>query len=404
MKNRENQKPIQSLKQYQEQIREIVQGRMRSAVLDMVHQLFEDELEILCGPRYDREAECSRAGSDKGSVYVSGQRVAVRKPRVKRDGKDVEVQTYSSLRNYDLLSERIKEHMLRGVSTRDYEPLLDEISNGTGIKKSSVSKAFVKASRGALEEFNSRDLSDIEAVSMMIDGVGFGDRTVIVALGIDVKGKKYVLGLREGSTENWELCTDLFENMISRGLRREKYLFVIDGSKALRKAIKKTFGEDAFVQRCVRHKERNIIKYLPKERHKEFRRRWKKLHGSANIQIALKEYAELVHWLGQINHAALESLQEANRETLTVIRFNVPPLLKTTLLSTNPIESAFSYTQYRVARIKNWRSSPDQIGRWAATVLFEAETRFRTIKGHMHLQKLKEELKNLTIEKQSEVA
>jgi len=405
MKNTEYQQSFQSIKDYQAQIHEIVAGRMRTAVMDMVVQLFEDELYHLCGPRYGREAECSRAGSDPGSIYVNGQRVSIKKPRVKKGGKDVEVKTYSALRNYDLLSERIKEHMLRGVSTRDYEPLLDEISGGTGLKKTTVSKAFVKASRGALDDFNSRDLSQLNITAIMLDGVGFGDRTVVVALGIDSEGKKHILGLREGSTENWELCTDLFENLISRGLQPDdKYLFIIDGSKALRKAIAKTFGKDAVVQRCVRHKERNIKKYLPKERHRDFSRRWKKLHGSANYHIALREYAELVHWLGRINHSALESLEEAKKETLTVIRFNIPPLLKKTLLSTNPIESAFSYTQYRVERVKNWRSSPDQVGRWAATILLEAETRFRTVKGFMHLPKLKEELKNLTIEKQNEVA
>lgn len=405
MKNTEYQQTFQSLKEYREQIHEVVATRMRTAVIDMVCQLFEDELYHLCGPRYSREAEFSRAGSDKGSIYANGQRVSIKKPRVKKGSKDIEVKTYTALRNYDILSERIKEHMLRGISTRDYEPLLDEITGGTGIKKSAVSKAFVKASRVALDDFNSRDLSALTITAIMVDGVIFGDRIVIVSLGIDIEGKKHILGLREGSTENWELCADLFENLIPRGLAaEEKYLFIIDGSKALRKAIKRTFGSEAAVQRCIRHKERNIKQYLPKERHKEFSRRWKKLHGSAKYCIAIREYAELVHWLGNINHAALESLKEAQKETLTIIRFNVPPLLKKTLLSTNPIESAFSYTQCRVNRIKNWRSSPDQVGRWAATVLLETEKRFRTIKGFMHLSKLKEELKNFTIEKQNEVA
>ena len=404
MKNIKYQQSFQSLNDYGQQIREIVQGRMKSAVLDLVCQLFEDELHFLCGPRYDRSKKCLRAGSDPGSIYVNGQRVLIKKPRVKKKGQEVEVKTYSALRDYDLLSNRIKDYMLRGVSTRDYEPLLDEISRGTGLKKSSVSKAFVKSSRGTLEDFNSRDLSDLDFISLMIDGVNFGDRTVVVALGIDIKGKKHILGLREGSTENWELCRDLFENLLSRGLRSDqKYLFIIDGSRALRKAIRKVFGSEAIVQRCVRHKERNILKYLSKQRHQEFIRRWKRLHGSASYQTALKEYEDLVRWLGHTNHAALDSLEESEKETLTVIRFNVAPLLKKTLLSTNPIESAFSYTQYRVQRVKNWRSSPDQVGRWAATILLEAETRFRTIKGFMHLPKLKEELKK-TIEKQKKVA
>ena len=299
MKNIKYQRSFQSLNDCRQQIREIVQGRMQTAILDMVYQLFEDELHFLCGPRYDRKAQCSRAGSDPGSIYANGQRVLIKKPRVKKKGREVEVKTYSALRDYDLLSQRIKEYMLRGVSTRDYEPLLDEISKGTGLKKSSVSKAFVKSSRGALDDFNSRNLSDLDFVSLMIDGVNFSERTVVVALGIDIKGKKHILGLREGSTENWELCRDLFENLLSRGLKsHEEYLFIIDGSRALRKAIRKVFGNDCIVQRCVRHKERNIIKYLPKQRHREFGRRWKRLHGSVNYQMALREYEDLVHWLG----------------------------------------------------------------------------------------------------------
>lgn len=405
MENKEYQQSFQSLKDYREQIQEIVAGRMRTAVLDMVYQLFEDELSLLCGPKYSREAEFSRAGSDPGSVYLSGQRVSIKKPRVKKNGKDVEIKTYSALRSYDLLSERVKEHMIRGVSTRDYEPLLEDLAQSTGLKKSSVSKAFVKASRGALDDFNSRDLSKLNLVALMIDGVGFGNKTVIVTMGIDIEGKKHILGLREGSTENWELCRDLFESLISRGLRADdKYLFVIDGSKALRKAIDKVFGSSSAVQRCVRHKERNVLKYLPKERHPEFRRRWKLIHGCVDFYNAEREYNDLVLWLGGINDAALSSLEEANKETLTILKFKIPPLLKKTLLSTNPIESAFSYTQYRVDRIKNWRSSPDQVGRWAATVLLHAEEKFRTVKGFMHLPKLKEELKKLDIEKQRTVA
>ena len=158
------------------------------------------------------------------------------------------------------------------------------------------------------------------------------------------------------------------------------------------------------MQRCVRHKERNILSYLPKERHKEFRRLWKKLHGSADIIIATREYEELVTWLGHINHSALESLEEEKMETLTVIKFKIPPLLKKTLLSTNPIESAFSYTQYRVGRVKNWKKSPDQIGRWAASILIHAEEKFRTIRGFMYLPKLKEELKTIPIANEEEVA
>jgi len=407
MNNKEYQHSFQIVKDVQGQIREIVAGRMRNAVTDMIQDLFEEELLELCGQRYgrDRDKTHYRAGSDKGSILAHGQRVSIRKPRVKKAGKDVELQVYSALQNYDILCDQVLGHAMAGVSTRNYEPLLDEISGSTGLKKSSVSKAFIRASKGALDEINTRDLSAHDFVSVMVDGVGFGDRTVVVALGVTLEGQKLMLGLREGDTENWELCRDLFENLIERGLRVDKpYLFVIDGSKALRKAIKKVFSSKAAVQRCVRHKERNIIKYLPKERHIEFRRRWKKLHGFNDYQAAKREYADLVHWLGHINHAALESLEEAGMETLTVIKFKVPPLLRKSLASTNPIESAFSVSKRKVKRVKNWRSGANQVARWAATSLLEAEKQFRTIKGYQQLPLLVEELKKLSIEKQEGVA
>jgi transposase-like protein len=282
--------------------------------------------------------------------------------------------------------------------------LLDDVAGGTGLSKSAVSSAFVKASRGALDELNSRDLSQYCFVSIMIDGIGFGDRTVVAALGITVTGQKLLLGLREGETENWEVARDLLESLIARGLKHDQpILFVIDGGKALKKAILKVFGPSP-IQRCVRHKERNILRYLPEDRHIEFRRRWKKLHAMNDLAAAMKEYDELVHWLGHINHAALQSLEEAGRETLTVIKLNIPPLLKATLLSTNPIESMFSIQKPKVSRIKNWRSGPNQVLRWAATTLLAAEKRFKKVKGFMHIPKLVEELKTFSVELKKEVA
>jgi len=229
MKSTEHQQSFQIIKDKTSEIREVIEGRMRSAVLDMVYEFFEGELNELCGPRYgrDRGQNCVRAGSDQGSILARGQRVQVRKPRVKHEGHDIELKTYSALQNYDMLCDRVLGHMMSGVSSRNYEPLLDEVAGGTGLKKSSVSKAFKKASQGVLDELNNRDLSKYNFSAIMIDGVGFGKRTVVAALGITNKGKKIILGLREGDTENWELCRDLFENLIGRGQNSDKaYLFV----------------------------------------------------------------------------------------------------------------------------------------------------------------------------------
>lgn len=388
------------------QIREHVEAQLRGAVLSTINELFRQEIDRLCGPRFARKgAELAhRAGSDPGSILAQGQRLQVKKPRAKRAGQELELQTYLALQNYDALSSKVMGQMLTGTSTRDYGKVIEELSGGMGLSKSSVSEAFVRASKGALDEVNSRDLSTFEFVSIMVDGVGFADRTVIAALGITTTGKKLLLGLREGETENWEIARDLFESLIARGLKTSNpMLFVIDGGKALKKAIVKIFGAMP-VQRCVRHKERNIVRYLPEDRQIEFRRRWKKIHSMVDYASAKREYDDLVFWIGHINHAALQSLEEAQEETLTVLRLNVPPTLRSTLLSTNPIESMFSIQKPKVSRVKNWRSGPNQVLRWAATTLLEAEQRFNRVRGHLHITKLVESLKSFAIEQRSEVA
>jgi putative transposase len=394
-----------------DQIREMVHQQVRGAALSLVQGLLMEDVEALCGKVFSRkglEGHC-RGGSDPGSVILQGQRIAVKKPRVKKAGKEVELQTYAALQGYDLLQERIVNHMVNGVSTRDYDELLEEVSGGLGLKKSSVSKAFVRGSREALELINGRDLSFKDPseswMSVMIDGIEFGGSCVIVALGITTSGKKLILGLKKGDTENWEVCKDLLQELAERGLSLDSpMLFVLDGSKALKKAVRKVFGESHPIQRCVRHKERNCLSYLPQQFHPEFRRRWKLLHGMSRFDDAKLEYDRLVHWLGQRNQEALASLEEADMETLTVIQLKAGPLLRKTLCSTNPIESAFSRVRSRTGRVKNWKSGQDQVTRWSASNLLEAEKKFRIIKGHKEISSFLVELKNFNLPSELKVA
>ena len=400
MRNTKNRYSIQVLSDESNQIREVIEGRMRFAIIDMIYALFEEELLGLCGKRHarGRDKRYYRAGSDRGSVLAQGQKLRVRKPRVKGiEGSDIKLKSYSSLQSYDIICDKVLNYAMRGVSSRNYSELLDDIVGGTGLSKSTVSRAFNKSSRKSLESLNGRDLSKNKFSAIMIDGVVFGSRTVVVSLGITDEGKKLVLGLREGHTENWEVCKDLLESLIARGLCEAKpYLFVIDGSRSLRKAIDRVFGERAAVQRCIHHKERNVLSYLPQERHLEFKRRWKMLHGFNDYSSSQREYNNLLSWLSRINHAAFTSLKEAGMETLTTIKLKVSPLLRRTLSSTNPIESAFSIVRDKVSRVKNWRSSADQVMRWAAVSLVEAEKKFRAIKGYKDLNTLEENLKLLT--------
>jgi putative transposase len=398
-----NQVPMAAIANVRVQIRDMLREQMRNSVLEMIQGLFSEEVEELCGKPFSRKLESKnhRGGWDKSSVVLDGERVQVKKPRVRDGEEEVVLETHSAFQEFDMLCERVTKHMLHGVSTRNYEPLLDEVAGSLGLKKSSVSKAFVKGSKQALEEINARDLRPYDFVAIMIDGIGFGERTVVAAIGLTTEGNKLVLGLREGDTENAEVCSDLLTALIDRGLSTSRaILFVTDGGKALKKAIRKVFGIQAPIQRCVRHKERNVIGYLPKANHTEFRRRWKKLHGNISYHVAKKEHQELLDWLGTINDAAMTSLKEAEQQTLTVIKLNVPALLKKTLLSTNPIESAFSVVEYKTRRVKNWKSGTDQASRWAASALLEAEKKFRKVKGFKEIEILVEALKKINIENQ----
>lgn len=405
--NQGYQQSFRVVKDAYSQIQEMVRQKMKSAALSMALELFNEEVEELCGKRFSRKGEerCHRGGSDDGRILVHGQRVKVKKPRVRSGDEEVQLTSYSALNDYDLLCDDVMKHMIAGVSTRDYNGLLEEISGGTGLKKSSVSRAFVKGSKQSLDEINSRDLSKYEFVSVMIDGIEFGSRCVIAALGITIKGEKRIIGLREGDTENSDVCKDLLTSFFDRGLNTViPPLFVIDGAKALKKAIRSVFGSIVPIQRCVRHKERNILSYLPKSYHQEFRRRWKKLHGLVDYKLAEKDYDDLVVWLSRINHAACQSLEEAEMETLTAVKLKVPGQLRKTLLSTNPIESAFSMASSKKIRVKNWKSGENQISRWAAVTLLEAERRFRAVRGYQQIPTLVGELRNLILENKVEVA
>lgn len=210
----------------------------------------------------------------------------------------------------------------------------------------------------------------------MIDGIDFGESMLLVAMGVTETLDKVTLGLKLGSSENAEVCKDLLTSIIERNLDISKnYLFVLDGSKALKSAVVKVFGKDVQIQRCVRHKERNILSYLPVKYHMEFRRRWKLIHSLVNFKEAQKELEKLKYYLKNINLEAHASLEESGEETLTVIKLEASTRIRRTLLSTNPMESIFSQVRGKTYRVKKWRKNTDQITRWSASLLLEIENK-----------------------------
>ena len=267
-----------------------------------------------------------------------------------------------------------------------------------------MSRAFVKGSEEALDSINGRDLSQQSWFAIYIDGISFSRRTVIVAMGITESGHKQLLGLREGDTEHWEVCKDLLASLHERGLSsQDRHLFVLDGSKALRKAVQAVYS-NAYVQRCMIHKERNIVSYLPARHEFEFRRRWKRLHGMHEYTDAQEEYRSLLDWLGKINHQAQHSLLEANEETLTVIRLTAPQKLRKTLLSTNAIESIFASVRAASLRVTNWTGGKNQMVRWTAALLLEAENHLKRIPGYKEIPYFLSQLKNSPLTHQKNVA
>ena len=404
--HRQNQS-FQGFQETQTRIREFVAEEMRGAMLAFVHGLFFEEMEELCGPSFSRKGErgLHRGGWDPGSVVLEGQRLAVKKPRVKQDGQEIPLQTYRALQGFDLLQERVRKQMMAGVSTRDYDGLLDEVAGGLGLKKSSVSKAFIRGSKQRLEVINGRDLSSYRFSALMLDGIEYGGSCVVVALGITTEGKKLVLGLRRGDTENWEVCKDLLQSLIERELAHDiPFLFVLDGSKALRKAVRKVFGDRFPVQRCVRHKERNVMSYLPPSHHAEFRRRFKLVHSMARYSDAKLELERLAYWLKERNLEAAASLEESEGETLTVIALGATAALRRSLSSTNPIESVFSRVRARTRRVRRWRKDTDQIERWAASCLLEAEERMKAIRGAQDLKLFIEEIRKKSLPPETQAA
>jgi putative transposase len=279
-------------------------------------------------------------------------------------------------------------NMVLGISSRNYEEAVEGFVKGYGIKKSSVSRHFVKATAEQMREFLERDLSGLDLVAVFIDGTEFKGHLLVVALGLDKGGKKHVLGLRQGATENATVCTSLLEDMSRRGLDAGKdYLFVLDGSKALRSAVARTFGTDVTVQRCQQHKRRNVLDHLPKEHQHAIDARISAAYKMADYDAAKISLELTVKYVEKLNPSAAASLREGLEETLTVHRLGVMGLLRKTLQTTNPIESCFSIARTITGRIKRWRGD-DMVQRWAVASLLTAEKKFRRVKGYKDIPKL----------------
>ncbi len=365
--------------------------------LGVMHELMAAEVDEVCGPkgRHDSERAATRWSAERGSVTLGGRRVPVERPRMRTPDaeREVPLASYGHFASRDPLTDLVFERIMAGVSCRGFEranePVGEEVeAESRSTSKSAISRAFVERTRTALGELMSRRLDDVRLAAMMIDGLELAGRTHVVALGITTEGVKIPLGLWEGSTENATVATALLSDLVERGLDPEQgTLFVIDGAKALRKAIADVFGARAPVQRCIRHKERNVLEHLPERDRDTVRTRLRSAWAAEEREVGLGGLRLLADELDRSYPDAAKSLREGMEETLTLTRLGITGRLRETLQSTNPCESMIEIVRRIQRNVKRW-SDGDMRLRWTAAGMLEAERQFRRVIGYRDLGKL----------------
>lgn len=373
-----------------------------AAGVEALRKQLISEVEAAVGPRRRRNParEAYRWGQAPSEYVLGGRKVALPRPRVRRrDGGEVTLPSVRAFQDEDPFTERVIEQALVGVSQRGYARSLEPLEESVPVRatsKSAVQRRLVGGTRRLLSEWLARDLSDFQPLILMLDGLELADHTLVVALGIARDGKKRVLGLREGATENATVCTELLQELLERGLRMpERFLAVLDGGKGLRKALRKVFGDSIPVQRCQLHKRRNVGDHLPKEIRPRVDRLMREAYSSASFALAKRRLEQLTRWLEHEGHSgAAASLREGLDETLTVLRLKLPEALRRLLASTNAIENTIGSIRTTTRNVKRWRGG-DMVLRWAGLALREAEARFHRVKGHRHLAALEHALSTL---------
>jgi hypothetical protein len=385
-----------------------IAGTMREGLLAMavtaglgvMSALMEESVTAIAGPkgRHQPGRRAVRHGSEAGSVTLGGRRVPVRRPRVRAaDGSgELPVPAYELFSGTDLLGAMAMERMLAKLSCRRYQAGLEPVgaevtARARSTSKSAVSRRFVKATETALSDLLGRDLSGLDLVALMVDGVHFGDHLCVVALGIGIDGVKYPLAVVEGSTENATVVTDLLTGLRDRGLDVTRpILVVIDGAKALRAGVDAVF-DNPVIARCQLHKVRNVKAKLPDAVAATVTAKMHAAYRSGDHLTALAALEDLARGLDHKHPGAAASLREGLDETLTVLRLGVPPTLARTLRSTNAIESMIEICRDHSANVKNW-SSGSMALRWCAAGMGEAAKQFRRVNGHLHLPALRQAL------------
>jgi len=371
---------------------ELLELAVRSG-LKVLETMLEEDRTAVCGPRYAHQPARAawRGGTVASEVVLGGRKVPLRRPRVRAGGREVALPTFQVLADPDPLNRRVVEQMLVGVATRQYARSLEPIGEGLetrGTSKSAVSRRFVGKTAAQLEAWRSTPLDGLDLVALVLDGVHVAEHCLVVALGIAADGRKHALGVWDGSTENATVCQGLLANLQSRGLRTDRSLLVIlDGSKALRKAVRATFGDAALVQRCQIHKLRNVLEHLPERQRAWVRAILRRAYRGDQVATAHRLLQDLVRRLDDVSPSAAESLREGLDETLTVIGLGLSDRLRRSLATTNAAESLISRTRHVKRNVKRWRGGK-MVVRWVTAGVLEAVRGFRRLKGHADMPTL----------------
>jgi putative transposase len=390
---------------FAERMREGLLAASVAIGLEAMDELVEAEVSELAGPKgkHDRGRSVYRHGSEGGRVTLGGRRVPVRRPRLRTVGggegveREVRLESYDTFASVDLLAEQMVASLLAGLSGRRYEQALEPVGEAveqtaSGISQSSVSRRFITATAERLAAFRSRPLDDQRWLIVFVDGFDFAGHTMVGALGVTADGTKVPLSVVEGSTENASVVRGLITNLRDRGLDTSQgVLFVIDGAKAVAKAIGEVFGDQAVIARCRVHKERNVLDHLPEAERLWVRRKLRAAWANPDVVEAEAALTALAGQLEKVNPDAAASLREGLADTLTVSRLGVTGSLLKTVMSTNPIESMIEIVRDHARNVKHWQRGDMRL-RWAAAGMLAAATQFRRVKGYRQLPALADAL------------
>jgi transposase-like protein len=372
---------------------------IRQAGLQLMDLMMQEEVRGLAGERSQRQAErtASRWGSERGYCVVMGQKVPIQRPRVRTtEDKEVRLGSYEMFHRGEPLTETVWEKLMLGLSTRKYDQAVRQFTEAYGLEKSAISEHFIEASRKKLKEMMERRLDKTRLCALLVDATPFQGQQMVAALGIDEYGRKMILGIRQGATENATVVGELLADLVDRGLDfSQPRLYILDGGKALSAAVKKHAGESAVIQRCQVHKRRNVLDHLTDEQKPAVAQKLNAAYALEDYAAAKQTLNALHRELMDLNPSAARSLGEGMEETLTVHRLRLPIQLRKTMASTNVIESAFSIVEQVCKNVKRWHGG-DQRERWVGSGLLVAENQFRRVTGYKQIPTLIRELEALT--------